>query len=42
MKLSFDGGDFVMEEYKVGYGGIWRNLHMAGVWSQSLGFVLAR
>jgi hypothetical protein len=30
MKLSFDGGDFVMEKYKVGYGGtyggicIWR------------------
>jgi hypothetical protein len=46
LKLSSDGGDSANKESKRGYGGtygrVWRSLRSAGVWSQAVGFVLAR
>jgi hypothetical protein len=43
-KLSSEGGDSGSKKRKRGYGGacggIWRSLHLAGVWSQAVGFVL--
>jgi hypothetical protein len=44
LKLSFDGGDSGSKKCKRGYGdpygGVWRRLRLAGVWSQAVGFVL--
>jgi hypothetical protein len=44
LKLISDGGDSGIKKYKQGYGdaygGIWRSLRLAGVWSQAVGFVL--
>jgi hypothetical protein len=46
LKLSSDGGDFADNKSRRGYGdaneGVWRSLRLAGVWSQAVGFVLAR
>jgi hypothetical protein len=46
LKLSSDGGDSGSKKCKRGYdgayGGIWRSLRLAGVWSQAVGFVLVR
>jgi hypothetical protein len=42
LKLSSDGGDFGSKKYKQGYGGVWRSMRLAGVWSQEVGFVLVR
>jgi hypothetical protein len=39
-----DGCEFGCKKCKWGYGGacggIWRSLHLAGVWSQTVGFLL--
>jgi hypothetical protein len=44
MKLNSDGGDSGSKKCKRGYdgayGGVWRSLHLAEVWSQTVGFVL--
>jgi hypothetical protein len=44
LKLSSDDGDSGSKEWKRGYysayGGVWRSLRLAGVWSQAVGFVL--
>jgi hypothetical protein len=46
MKLVSDGGDCGSRKLKLSYGnacdGIWRSLHLAGDWSQAVGFVLMR
>jgi hypothetical protein len=46
LKLSSDGGDSGGKKYKRGYaggyGGIWRSLRLAGVWSQAADFVQVR
>jgi hypothetical protein len=46
LKLSSDGGDSTSKKCKPGYGGayggVWRSLPLAGVWSQAAGFVLVR
>jgi hypothetical protein len=46
MKLSSDGGDSGSKKSKRGYDGandgVWLSLRLAGVWSQAVGFVLAR
>jgi hypothetical protein len=46
MKLRSDGGDSGSKKCKRGYGGaygvVWRSLHVAGFWSQAVGFVLVR
>jgi hypothetical protein len=46
IKLCSDGGDSGSKKYKRDfggvYGGIWRSLFLAGVWSQVVGFVLVR
>jgi hypothetical protein len=46
MKLSSDGGDSGSSKYQRGYGGVHggvcRSLRLAGIWSQSFGFVLVR
>jgi hypothetical protein len=46
LKLSFNGGDSGSKKCKRGcsgaYGGVWRSLRFAGVWSQAVGFVLVR
>jgi hypothetical protein len=46
VKLSSDGSDSASEKFRRGYGGayggIWWSLRLAGVWSQAVGFVLAR
>jgi hypothetical protein len=45
-KLSSDGHDSGSKKYKTDYdgtyGGVWRNLRLAGVWSQAVGFMLVR
>jgi hypothetical protein len=45
-KLIYDGGESGSNKRKRGYGGahggVWRSLHLAGVWSQAVGFVLVR
>jgi hypothetical protein len=45
-KLSSDSGDSGKRRCKRGYGGayggVWRSLRLAGVWSQAVGFVLVR
>jgi hypothetical protein len=45
-KLSSDGPDVRSKKYKRGIGGaygeVWQSLHLAGVWSQAVGFVLVR
>jgi hypothetical protein len=41
-KLNFDGGDSGSKKCKQGYGRVWRSLHLAGVWSQTVSFVLVR
>jgi hypothetical protein len=44
LKLSFECGDSGNKKFKRGYGGydaVWRNVHLAGVWSRPVGFVLA-
>jgi hypothetical protein len=38
--IKFDGGDSGSKKCKRGYGGIWWSLHLAGIWSQAVGFVL--
>jgi hypothetical protein len=42
LKLSSDGGDSGSKKLKRGYGGVWRSLGLAGVWSRGggVGFVL--
>jgi hypothetical protein len=44
LKLSSDGGTSGGKKCKRGYGGacggVWRSLHLAGVFSQAVGFVL--
>jgi hypothetical protein len=40
LKLSFDRGDFGSKKRIRRYGGLWRILRLAGVWSQAVGFVL--
>jgi hypothetical protein len=40
LKLSSDGGDSGSKKYKRGYGGVWRRLRLAEVWSQAVGFLL--
>jgi hypothetical protein len=44
LKLSYDGIDSGSKKCKQGYGdaygGVWRSLRLAGVWSQAVGFVL--
>jgi hypothetical protein len=46
LKLSSDGGDSDSKKCKRGYvgayGGVWQCPRLAGVWIQSVGFVLAR
>jgi hypothetical protein len=46
LKLSSEGGDCGSKKYERGYGsaygGVWRILRVAGVWSQAGGFVLVR
>jgi hypothetical protein len=42
MKLISDGGDSGGKKCKWGYGGVWRSLRLAGVWSQAVGFVFVR
>jgi hypothetical protein len=45
-KLNSDGGDSGSKTFNHGYGGayggVWRSLRLAGVWSQAVGFVLVR
>jgi hypothetical protein len=41
-KLASDGGDSGSKKCKRGYGGVWRSLRLAGVWSQAVGFMLVR
>jgi hypothetical protein len=40
LKLGSDGGDCGSKECKRGYSRVWRNLSLAGVWSQSVVCVL--
>jgi hypothetical protein len=46
LKLSSDGGDFGRKKCKRGcggaYGGVWRSLRLAGIWSKAVCFVLVR
>jgi hypothetical protein len=46
MELNSDGGDCGSKKCKLGYGGayggVWRSLRLAGVWSQAVDFVLVR
>jgi hypothetical protein len=46
LKLSSDGGDSGSKKCERGYGGayggVWRSLRLAGVWSQAVSFVLER
>jgi hypothetical protein len=46
LKLSFVSGNSGSKKCKRGYGGayggVWRSLRLAAVWSQAVGFVLAR
>jgi hypothetical protein len=42
LKLNSDDGDSGGKKCKRGYGGVWRSLRLAGVWSQAVGFVLVR
>jgi hypothetical protein len=46
LKLSSDSGDSRNKKCKRGdggtYGGVWRNLRLAGVWSQAVGSVFMR
>jgi hypothetical protein len=43
LKLSSDSGDSGSKGgYGGAYGGVWRSLRLAGVWSQAVGSVLVR
>jgi hypothetical protein len=46
LKLSSDGGVCGSKKCKRGYGdtygGVWRSLHLAEIWSQAVSFVLVR
>jgi hypothetical protein len=46
LKFSSEGGGSGSKKCKRGYGGtyggVWRSLRLAGVWSQVVGFVLVR
>jgi hypothetical protein len=45
-KLGSDGGDSGSKKRKPGHGsgtgGVWQDMHVAGVWSQAVGFVFVR
>jgi hypothetical protein len=40
LKLSSYDGDSGGKKCKQGYGWVWHSLHLAGVWTQAIGFVL--
>jgi hypothetical protein len=40
LKFHSDGGNSGNKKCKWGYGGVWQSPHLAGVWSQAVGFVL--
>jgi hypothetical protein len=46
LHLRSDGGESGSKKFKRGngdaYGGVWRSLRLAGIWSQAVGFVMVR
>jgi len=42
IRLRSDDGDSGSKKCKRGYGGVWRSLRVAGVWSQAVDTLLMR